>query len=199
MRSNAILCVLAISALHAQQPAITRVSQHQMGESFQEWLTVNQLDLNGICGPHKRGESKDVDFKATCKWLSAIRDTGRGQFFLGDVTIKQAFGWTFMNGKLAEVSTEYSMYNVSEQVMFLEQSYGAPASTETVPYQNAYGAKWDCLVATWRMSDGVMIRAAEEIKNLPVSGPTRWLTVTFYSKDRLDSLGQNQKPNPYGR
>jgi hypothetical protein len=193
------LLVLAISAVQAQQPAITRVSQHQMGESFQEWLAINQLDLPEICRPHKSSESKDMDFKTVCKSLSGIRDRGKGKFFLGDATIKQAFGWTFANGKLDEVSTEYSKYSMDEQVMFLEQSYGAPSTTETVPYQNAYGAKWDCLVVTWRMPDGVIIRAAETIRNLELSGPTRWLTVTFYAKNRMDSLIQNQKPNPYGR
>jgi len=181
-------------------PNKVTVSGHRLGETFQEWLAINQLDLVEICRPHKRSESKDTDFKAVCKRLSGIRDTGRGEFFLGDATIKQAFGWTFINGKLAEVSTQYSEYAMTGQINFLEQAYGPPTSTETVPYQNAYGAKWDCLLATWNIPDGAMIRAAEDIRNLPSFGPTRQLTVTFFSKDRIDSLvQQNQKPNPYVR
>jgi hypothetical protein len=85
-----------------------------MGESFREWLGINRLDLTGICGPHTRAESAEEDFKAVCKRLSTILSTGFGEFFLGDEAIGQAFGWTFMNGKLSEVSIEYEMYDLSE-------------------------------------------------------------------------------------
>ncbi len=115
---------------------------------------------------------------------------------MGDEAIKQAFRWVFMDGHLAEVSAEYPKPDTEQQVAFLQQAYGVPTKTETTAYQNAYGAKWDCLQVRWDMPDGAVILASESIKNLPE--PVRWLTVTFISKDRVESMiRQGQKPNPY--
>jgi hypothetical protein len=174
----------------------THVSGHRIGETFQEWMTINQLDLADICQNHPRSD-KRTDYKAICKRLSLIRDTGRGEFYLGDATIRQAFRWVFVGSKLALASTEYALPDIEQQLKFLTLTYGQPTKTETVKYQNGYGAAWDCLEATWFMPDGVVIRAAESIKN--VYGPIRWLTVTFMSKEMVDAYAQieNSKPNPY--
>src|SRR5437016_3276117 len=87
-------------SLLAGDPQATYVGQHRIGETFQEWLTINGLDLVDICGSHKRSD-KRMDFKAVCKRLSSVRDTGIGIFYLGDEQTKQAFGWQFINGKVA--------------------------------------------------------------------------------------------------
>jgi hypothetical protein len=193
-----ILFCLSAFAAGQNQPTATHVGPHVLGETFQQWLIVNQLDLAEICRPHKRGESKEMDFKAVCKALSGIQAIGSGQFYLGDASSKQAFKWVFMDGRLSVASTESA--DIAQQIKFLEQTYGAPAISETVPYQNSYGAKWDCLVAIWRMPDGAMIRAAESVNILPISGLSRQLTVTFFSKERADWLTQQEKkPNPYAQ
>lgn len=180
------------------RPVETWVSGHRIGETFEEWLTINRLDLADICRKHTRSEPKTMDFKAVCERLKGIRSTGRGDFFLGDEAVKQAFQWVFMDGRLAEVSTEYPRPDTEQQITFLKQAYGPPTNTETATYQNAYGAKWDCLQVRWDMPDGAMILASESVKNLPE--PVRWLTVTFVSRGRIDEAGrQNQKPNPYVR
>jgi hypothetical protein len=85
-----------------------------------------------------------------------------------------------------------------QQMDFLEAKYGEPTKTEIVTLQNSYGAKWDCFHATWNMPDGAIILAIESIENLPMSGPTRWLKVTFLSKARGQELAaEGSKPNPY--
>jgi hypothetical protein len=77
------------------------------------------------------------------------------------------------------------------------RKYGEPTERKSVTYQNAFGAKWECLQATWQMPDGAVILASESIKNL--RGPTRWLTVSFVSKERIAQVAAEQKAkaNPY--
>jgi len=199
MRTPLLICLFAaVAAGQNQQPAGTHVGPHMLGETFQQWLAINRLDLGEICRPHKRSESKEMNFKAVCRTLSVIRDTGAGEFYLGDVATKQAFRWLFTDGRLSLASTESA--DVADQIKFLEQTYGAPTTSETIPYQNSYGSKWDCLLALWRMPDGAVIRAAESINTLPVSGVSRQLTVTFFSKERAELLTQQEKKqNPYAR
>jgi hypothetical protein len=91
----------------------TRITPHQIGETFQEWLTNNGIDLDDICKTHKGNQNPRsdnlrtaADFKAVCKRLSLIRDTGYGDFYLGIEGATQALRWRFAGGKLAEVTAE---------------------------------------------------------------------------------------------
>jgi hypothetical protein len=135
------------------------------------------------------------NIRSDCKSLLPIRDTGRGEF--QTVVGGQPVTWRFIEGRAEEALIEHPIPDTPHEMALLVEAYGAPAASKTVTYQNAYGAKWDCLEASWNTPDGAFIRMAETIKNLS-SGPTRWLTVTFYSKERITSLaGGEDKPNPY--
>jgi hypothetical protein len=61
------------------------------------------------------------------------------------------------------------------------------------------GAKWECGEAEWLMPDGAGIMAVESIENLPISGPTRKLTITIASKEKMQDLlaAEQKKQNPY--
>jgi hypothetical protein len=62
-----------------------------------------------------------------------------------------------------------------------------------VPYQNAYGAKWDCVEATWIMPDGSTILAEETIRNMTSQGQRRGFAVYFGpAKSKMQPT-----PNPY--
>jgi hypothetical protein len=189
------LTVCALGGAFAQsQPPGTYIGSHRIGETVQEWLANNQLDLIAICQSRKRED------KTVCKSLSGFQAGKVGTFYTTNDT-KQKYEWLFVDGKVAQVSIEHPLPDTQQQMGFLIEKYGQPTKSETVGYQNAYGAKWDCLHATWEMPDGAAILAAESIKNLPE--PTRWLTITFLSapeRDRIQRIhGQSDKGNPYDK
>ena len=192
MKLTAIFLLLASASL-AQPP--TKIGPHHLGETFDEWLSASNIDLAAICGPHKGRAAADLKFQ--CKGLTQLRASGLGQAdsFIGS----QRFNWQFMNGMVAQAEANYSMPNTAQQVRFLTESYGPPASTKIVPYQNALGAKWDCLEARWYLPDGAAIMANESVMNLPYTGPTLWLTVTFLSKERIawEAARHPGAVNPY--
>jgi hypothetical protein len=107
------------------------------------------------------------------------------------------FEWLFHGGRLTAVRTTKTLPNVPLEIGRLEEVYGKPTDQKTVQYGNAYGAKWDCLEATWAMPDGAEISAKEQIENLPTSGPTRVLTIRFASREDLELLAPAPGPNPY--
>ena len=174
----------------------TSIGSHKIGETFQQWLSISHLDLSDICGKHDR-KDKRMDFKHVCKTLSAIRDTGRGEFSI--VISDQEFDFVFSNGMAEQVSTEYPNPNLQHQLEFLKTTYGPPTLADTVVYQNPYGARWDCVRASWNMPDGAAVFALESIRSV-AGEPVHWLTVTFVSREwRQRSAAAGNDTNPYGR
>src|SRR5580658_3589013 len=51
------------------------IGPHKVGEPFSEWLRLNNLDLGEICGKHQRSD-RSTDYKAVCKKLSLIEEHG---------------------------------------------------------------------------------------------------------------------------
>jgi hypothetical protein len=192
--SFAAVLVLATTLLAADGPAATSIGPHQMGESFDKWLALNGMDLQEICAKkHPRGSG--INYKSTCQRLTAIKVSGWGEFYLGFQGNQVPFRWYFSDGHLSECSIKHIAPDVDQQISFLVAKYGEPASRQTVAYQNAYGAKWDCLEANWRMPDGVVIQARETVDNVPI---IHFLTVTFYTQYRLAELEKATKThNPY--
>ena len=82
----------------------TDITPHHLGETFSDWLRINQLELNYICGKHNRADNT-MDFKSVCKKFTAMRDTGNGDFYTTDQT-GHAFGWRFADGKVAAYSRD---------------------------------------------------------------------------------------------
>ena len=120
----------------------TDITPHRLGETFSEWLRLNQLDLSYICGKHNRRDNR-IDFKGACKKLSTTRDTGIGDFYTINDT-GHTFGWRFANGTVAE-------YSVDEKWQ----------STIVAPQQSIKNGKDDTLVTninnrayTWKFADG---------------------------------------------
>ena len=98
-----------IQQWYEQEPEVSppakpqsEIAPHQIGETFAEWLRINQIDLNDICQPHKRGD-KRVDYKAVCKKLSTMRDTGYGDFYTKNES-GSTFGWRFVDGRVGDYS-----------------------------------------------------------------------------------------------
>jgi hypothetical protein len=199
MRMRLISLFMALAYVLSAQPTPTKVYSHRLGETLQEWLAENQMDLAAICASKKR------DDKTVCKTLSLYRDGKTGTFETIDDK-KHRYEWLFIDGNVAEATTgaaldfyaggsHFAASNMDEQIGFLSQVYGPPAKVQTVPYQNALGAKWNCVEATWNMPDGAVIIATESITMMD-AGPDRSIKVRFISKERVIQL-QQSKPNPY--
>jgi len=118
-----------------------------------------------------------------------------------DLNVKES-RWKFTNQKLTQLTITLPAYqpaviepNVAKEISFLVEAYGPPTTDKMVPYQNAYGARWDCREVIWTMPDGVQIAAGESIRNTD-QGPRRGLLIVFTSKN-----GGNKQPerNPYVR
>jgi hypothetical protein len=79
----------------SQAPS-SEIAPHRIGETTDEWLTFNQLDLGTICQSHRD--------KAVCKKLSAIRDSGSGDFYTQSTS--GTFGWRFAGGRVVAYSVQ---------------------------------------------------------------------------------------------
>lgn len=205
---------IGVLALGAQEPAAqnaeeklasTRLGQHLIGETLQEWLALEHIldHLDTFCRSHKRQDKKE------CRRLLDIRDGKQNVFINGSFDIHQ-YTWKFSDGKLSEAlvfvpgaSTGNSVRpNIQEEFGFLIQKYGPPTSTLKVPYQNSYGARWECLELSWNMPDDTLITASEHPGSLNSWGERKdELTVTFLSKEWQESRKRQQQinQNPYGR
>jgi hypothetical protein len=113
----------------------------------------------------------------------------------GDYAVRQAE----LANRLAAIRREGSPSspepNATQEIKFLTEAYGTPTNTRNISFQNGYGAKWDCLEATWEMPDGSVIQAAEGIRNISY-GARRGLKITFASKAALDKT-KAAETNPY--
>jgi hypothetical protein len=182
----------------------THVGQHRVGETFQDWLAISHVldNLDAVCHSRKRGIQGQID-KSNCKRLQNIRDDKQNEIGTGDDN--RSYTWKFADGKLSEIQLNIpgplalasNRPDVQEEIGFLMQTYGKPSNVKTVPYQNSYGAQWDCSEVSWNMPDGTQIIASEHIGDPGFGGPRRELLVLFRSKEALNRRTQQTKPNPY--
>jgi hypothetical protein len=135
--------------------------------------------------------------------MTDVRDGKQSELMTGtENTSEHSFRWNFVNGKLATVevsapgdaSLDSVRLDLPAEYRFLVEKYGQPVKSGTEVYQNAYGARWECLKANWVMPDDTWIIAFELI----VGSHNRhvWV-VQFLSKDSPERHSQ-AKPNPYG-
>jgi hypothetical protein len=151
--------------------------------------------------PHTRAEEEAQRIGRECeKQMRGVAD-GAGEIVVGgDFSDRngRTYTWTFADHKLAQVSIRVPSYILSQlepdtqqEIEFLIQAFGVPAQTKMVPYQNGYGAKWECPEATWLMPDGATILAWESMRNTD-EGPRRGFNIVFSPKTELPP-----RTNPY--
>jgi hypothetical protein len=187
---------LATECAYGQAADRTKIGQHHIGETFQEWSSIThyQERLDAVClGKHRKEWDKE-----NCKILKEQPF----RTFEG----KREYSWTFNNGVLWHVNI---MPNVAalripgggigpldfqEEVGFLRQAYGSPSKVMTVPYHNAYGAQWESSKAYWAMPDGTFITAFE---NPEFNHHGALLSIEISSKDEQEQTIQQKQPNPY--
>lgn len=186
----AVILLSGSTAFGQSQP--TSFKAHRMGETFTEWIVAENINME-MCVSPKR------DVKDACKRLGRIQAGENLDFSTTDGKQTRTFG--FSGGILREIEIPVLLVGTTfdEQLGFLIERYGKPSNRKTVTYQNAMGAKWECGEAEWLMPDGAGIMAAESIENLPISGPTRKLTITIMSKEKVQDLlaAEQKKQNPY--
>jgi hypothetical protein len=195
-----------------KQPAGTRIGPHRLGETFNEWLAIERIEVDAVCKSGARSVSvpenginapKDViekyvgdsfrqkDDATTCSDLSPIRETGSGEYDdhrgLGTGYVHS---WTFENRILMEKQSVYDVNIASKELGFLKEAYGPPASITKLPQQNAFGAKWNDTLITWHLLGGTTLCMKA------VGGPKADLIVTFILRDYA-MAPVSREPNPY--
>jgi len=206
-----MLFTIGIGSLYGQAPTIenaaklkpTKIGPHQMGETLQEALAIEYYldNLEAVCSNNHRTRNK-----SECARLTNIRD-GRQPAFGRGISESHQYTWTFSGGpegKLTQVeihvpgdmASESMRPDISEEFALLIQAYGVPVVVEKVPYQNAYGAKFDCSRMAWKMPDGTMITASESVGSPDFYGYKHHLIIIFSSREWQDSHAQTQT-NPY--
>lgn len=176
----------------APTPAPTQIAGHFMDESFREWLLKNQIELTEICQKHPRSDHR-MDFKTVCQKLSAIRNTGEGEFSTTtDSAVGHTFTWRFANGKVAEVATESAVPDA--EIADLKKAYGTPTEQHVNTVQNIFGARWEVRELGWLMPDGTFILAAESMH-----GTDRFMHVSFTSREQMQRVMRHADTtsNPY--
>jgi len=84
-------------------PQKTNIAPHRLGETFAEWLKFNQMDLDGLCPKNKPNDG-------LCNHLLQIRDTGSGDLYTTD-QFSRTLGWRFIGGKVADYSFDHTWQN----------------------------------------------------------------------------------------
>jgi hypothetical protein len=184
-------------------PASTRIGQHRIGETAQQWLplyrpinTSQGFDLS-VC-QKKRPNAVD---KYNC---GRLQNLYTGQIEESSIENNRMYTWKFSNGQLIEVGImpdfnadrrEDRRLDFQQELSFLTQTYGKPAEIQSVPYHNAFGAQWQRSIARWDMPDGTTIFEYEQTA-FDRQGDV--LSITFISKEAAAKLlDQKAKPNPY--
>jgi hypothetical protein len=186
-------------------PSNVTVKGHHMGETFADWLRIQDIDLDGFCAKKGRWHERRLtgeDKKPICGQLARIRDTGTG--FTGTGTI-ESYGiglqrgiWEFRNGALGKVEFQHYLgysRTVEGELELLKQAYGPPASLDGVPYQNGFGARFEEYSAMWTFPDGTYIIAVEGGKFSEYHMLRVVFTTAAYRKAEQES--QRPAPNPY--
>lgn len=179
----------AIAALQAQVLAATRIGKHQIGETFQEWLSIShELDQLAVTCKSRKSED-NFSCKLESRLISDIRDGKRNK--IGSPGDGRSFEWAFVNGRLAIVTVMIPNpsagkaapgANIQEELGFLTQKYGAPTTDNT-----------------WSLPDGTMILATEQIGEGLFGTVRHELQVVFVSKEYIDIEARKHRtrPNPY--
>jgi hypothetical protein len=194
-----------------KQQTGTRIGPHRLGESFNEWLTIEKIDMDAVCASGSRSiefpsnHSQDDYLKYLndlqqsredaylCNDLRPIRETGTD-----DYEDRRGLGrdngyvdrWTFVNGKLAGKQSVYSTEITTKEFGFLKEAYGPPTTITKIPQQNAFGARWNDILMTWHLLGGTTLY----LKAL--GGPKDDLIITFISREHAKAPISHE-PNPY--
>ncbi len=196
-----VMSCMALGAVAFGQITPTRIGEHQMGESLQQWLAIShEVDsLDTVCRSRKHGLEGKV-LKENCKRLENIRDGKQNVITTTDAN--RQYTWHFDGGKLSAVKivapdpspgSGAQSVNVKEEIRLLVQAYGEPSRTQTVPYTNAYGLKWECSELYWTMADGTQIAAVESVNQ----HDDRALVIVFASQEAIRRDGATPDANPY--
>ena len=107
----------------------------------------------------------------------------------------QQRSWVFEDHKLANIITIYDgQPDREQQWRWLTEKYGTATSKRTQVYQNAFGARWECQEALWKLSDGEGVAA----KELMGTDNAVWFAVDFQSPEAMLKAEKDPgKPNPY--
>jgi len=178
------LTILAMFSVVAGFGQTTAVAGHAMGVTTDEWLAEAHIDCT----------SKAKGIRETCRTLSGLRK--KDGWLYGNITPNSpTISWLFKRGRLAMVSVVISDPFSDQQMTFLREQYGQPASDREVRYQNGFGATYDLREALWNMPDGAIISANEKINDVPA----RWLDVEILTKEMAQVLSGPPPKNPYAK
>ena len=131
----------------------------------------------GVILPH--------DMQRACIDAREVNATGEGDLRSNSVDL-----WTFADGKLVYKQSVLDVDIAAQQLRFLKEAYGPPSSIKKIPQQNAFGAKWEDVLATWHLAGGTTLYFKA------LGGPKDDLIITFISKDYVDPSASSA-PNPY--
>jgi hypothetical protein len=182
-----------------QDSGIT-VGIHQLGETFDAWLSKGDPSIETICPDYRPGWKRKEAAAASARCHEHVSEVGRA----GEGDIEQFDGayfsatvhrhWHFSNHKLVQIETLYTEPDTAQQIKWLTERYGPITESDVTKYHNSFGAQWGCLSAIWKTADGGAIWAKESMG----TGNKVWLTVSFYSRQVVQkALAAPGKPNPY--
>jgi hypothetical protein len=212
----ALVMTTAVAFSQSPPEPSTKFAGHVIGETVQQWLATNHMDIPEICGPHKRSD-KRMDFKAACAVLSGAQ-AGRSEKFTtiqsarpdcridsagilrGCDTYDSGVDWYFENSKVANATKTESLNHstAEEQIGFLSALYGRPSKMDTIHHQNAMGGTWDTVEVSWDMPDGALMFGIEMVY-FSDTGPLRTFVVFAESRESAAQAEKvkRDKPNPY--
>jgi hypothetical protein len=171
------------------------VGEHQLGETFDVWLSKSDPSIESICEGHHTALRKKT---VSAKCISEVSSSGEGSItqydgkYVFQVTVFR--NWHFSNHKLTQIDILYTQPDTAQQIKWLTEKYGPITKSDVTKYHNGFGAQWECLNAMWITPGGGMIGAVEILG----AGNKVQLLVSFRSHEAASKILTNPgKPNPY--
>jgi hypothetical protein len=204
----------ALVMLFARVPAVgtdVKVEDHLLGETaeyfFSEGHEGKILSAYAAKDFGTDGQLDKKTGKKYCAWLSGVRQrvaSGESGEYKDELSTDdtKTTTYVFMNGRFvaAEIvfiapddTNNFSGKSLKDIFLALKGTYGAPTSETVLPYQNAYGVRYDRHQELW-LTETYAIQTDEQ------PGAHGWTSVNVWARELYDQLkakkGAKRPPNP---
>ena len=202
-----MLIGLTLVMLFSLAPAANtqvRVEEHLLGETAEHFFSEgHEGEILRACAAKdfgKVGRSLKKNVKEYCVWLSGVRQrmvTGENDTYKDVVSadFTKTTTYAFVAGKFVgaeilftapDMSNNYNGKSFAEILLGLKGTYGPPTNETILPYQNAYGVRYERHQELW-LAESYAIQVDEQ------PGAHGWTSVNVSTRERYDKL-KTEKP-----
>jgi hypothetical protein len=200
------IMLVSFAARAQDAPKPIEVKGHSLGETVDQFFAIaGSSHLVADCQSihHNRNKAKKlgVEMKLCDEVLKAesgARVEATDPKFESPTTPAEPLppSHAVLDGKKLVSVTLVFTERLSALLPDLTAKYGSPESTGARQLTSGYGATFDTENAAWKMPDGSIITAIEEVKFGDVVGEHRYTSVAFLTKEEAARAPKTETKNP---